>query len=110
MAPRLAATSSSLSKNMPETVTMHVSILAWSGNDFTSGAGRTASATNKKAWRFTDRIEYLDSAETLGPALEHYDVAWIIGPGSLVLRDAVEQFDASAGKLLAAVWSHRVRN
>jgi hypothetical protein len=83
--------------------TIHVCILAWSGNDFTSGAGRTASAYKRKPRRFTDRAEYLDSAERLGTALEHYDAAWVIGPGSSLLWDAFEQFDESAGEFLAAV-------
>ncbi len=34
--------------------TIHVAILAWPGDDFTAGAGRTASANKRKTRRFTD--------------------------------------------------------
>jgi hypothetical protein len=83
--------------------TIHVCLRVWIGNDFTSGTG-TTNAGVRKARRFTDRAVIAESTDRMGPVLGHFEGAWVIGPGSSALWNAVEQFDASSRELLARMW------
>ncbi len=42
----------------------------------------------------------------MGPVLGHFNGAWVIGPGSSALWNAVEQFDTSSGEFLARMWAN----
>ena len=61
--------------------TIHICVQVWSGNDFTSSAGKARGGT-QRARKFDENpTRVRASAEALWPLLDSFDCVWFLGPG-----------------------------